>query len=239
MQLTTKLTPTPIPLLFYRVSRLQLAGLGRRLARVLGVHRPQPLTLDDLQIPDSELAKKASELARGCESDALFNHSVRTYLFGLAVGLHIGMNVDRELLYLAAVLHDISLTPEYDDEGAFELNSARAARAFLLAEKTPSERADMIHEAIALHTSAGIADSREPEIALLHFGAGLDVIGLHREDVARETRTAVLDAWPRANFKVEFDQLIKDQTTRKPDCHVARQYRLGFKQMIAWAPFPE
>lgn len=239
MALTTKLSQTPIPLMLYRFSRLQMSSLWRRTGRALGVRRPVPLTLDELQVPDSALATKATELARGCESETLFNHSVRTYLFGLAVGNHLNLRVDRELVYLAAILHDIGLTSEYDTDGPFELNSARAAHEFLLAENTPAERADMVHEAIALHTSSGVADSREPEIALVHFGAGFDVVGLRRADVAKETRTTVLGAWPRIKFKEEFGRLMKDQATRKPDCHVARQYKMGFKQMIARAPFSE
>ena len=211
----------------------------RRTARALGVNRPVPMQLDDLTIPDSQLARDATALAQGCEPRFLFNHSVRSYLFGLAVGKHLGLQPDVELLYLAAILHDIGLVPEYDRDGSFELNGARAAREFLVNNDMATARADLVHEAIALHAAVGIAGSREPEIALMHYGAGVDVIGFRAEDVAMETRQAVLADWPRASFKSEFAKLVEDQSTRKPECHIAGHYRLGFNGKIAAAPFAE
>ncbi|MCP4448989.1 MAG: hypothetical protein GY811_27195 [Myxococcales bacterium] len=59
-------------------------------------------------------------------------------------------------------------------------------------EGIEEQRAVLVHEAIALHTSAGIAHLREPEIALTHFGAGFDVFGLAREEVASETKDAIV-----------------------------------------------
>ena len=67
-------------------------------------------------------------MARAIEPDFVFNHSVRTYLFGLAIGENLELRPDRELLYLASILHDVGLMPEHESEGSFELDSARAAR---------------------------------------------------------------------------------------------------------------
>lgn len=237
MQLTTDLPRTPAAQLILRFVRLELGTLARRAARALGINRPVPLALEDIAIPDSDLALKARTLARGCEPDFLFNHSVRTYLFGRAVGKQLGMKPDPELLYLAAILHDIALTPDYDGDGSFEVNGARAARDWLSQHGVPDDRADLVHEAIALHTAVGIADSREPEIALMHFGAGVDVIGFHDEDVAEKTRRDIVEAWPRARFKAEFPRLIEDQASRKPACHIAGHFGLGFNDKIAGAPF--
>jgi cyanamide hydratase family protein with HD domain len=239
MQLTTQLSRTPVPVLILRFAGLEIGNVLRRAARALGIHRPVTLSLDNLAVPDSNLARQATTLARGCEPDFLLNHSVRSYLFGLAVGRHMGLRPDHELLYLAAILHDIALTPPYDGDGSFEVNGARAAREFLVRHHVPAERADLVHEAIALHTAVGIAGSREPEIALMHFGAGLDVIGFHNEDVATATREAIVHAWPRVRFKAEFPKLIEDQAQRKPDCHIAGHFGLGFNRKIAAAPFAD
>ena len=239
MQLTESLSRTPTPTLIMRFVGLELGTLVRRTARALGVNRPAVLSADDLAIPDSTLARQATELARGCEPDFLVNHSVRRYLFGVAVGRHLNLKPDRELLYLAAILHDLALTPEYDVEGSFELNGARAAREFLVGEGLVGERADLVHEAIALHSAVGIAGSREPEIALVHYGAGVDVIGFRGEDVARETREGIVADWPRVNFKEHFAQLIEEQALRKPDCHIAGHFGLGFNKKIQGAPFSE
>ncbi len=237
--LTRELPQVPIPRLIPRLLRLELAGALRRLARALGHRRPIALTPEQLEIPDSELARRATKLARAVEPDFVFNHSVRTFLFGVAVGHNLGLRPDRELLYLASILHDVGLTPEHDGEGSFELNSARVARSFLLDAGVDDARAALVHEAIALHTSAGIAGSREPEIALTHFGAGLDVIGVRREDVADATHEHIVTVWPREQFKERFTELLREQVTRKPNCHIAGPMKLGFDKMIRRAPFSQ
>ncbi len=237
--LTTVLDRTPTPTLALRLARLEVEGLLRKLARGLGIGRPAPLTLDELAIPDSKLAQAATELVESCEPPYLLHHSVRSYLFGAAVGTHLAWRFDREVLYLAAVMHDIGLVEPYDDEGSFELNGARVARDFLATQGAETERADRVHEAIALHSAVGVAGRNSDELALLHFGAGVDVIGYRVEDVAPATRAAITTAWPRLGFKHAFTRVLEDQVTRKPRCHIAGHMGLGFARKVAAAPFPE
>ncbi len=239
MQLTTTLGRTPAPRLAARFARIELGGLARRLARSLGSNRPAVLRLEDLPLPDSRLAREATALAGRVESPLLVNHSLRSYLFGAAIGRHLGWRTDHELLYLACILHDLALAPAYDRPGCFELNGARTAHAFLLEQGLERERADLVHEAIALHSAVGIAGSREPEIALLHFGAGVDVIGYRAEDVAPETRAAIVARHPRLAFKREFAAVLEDQARRKPHCHIAGHVGLGFLRKLQQAPFAE
>lgn len=56
--------------------------------------------------------------------------------------------------------------------------SADAASRFLHAHDYPKAKTDIVWDAIALHSSADIAERREPEVALVHFGAHVDVMGL-------------------------------------------------------------
>ncbi len=239
MSLTTVLDRTPAPTLALRFARLEFERLLRKFARALGVGRPAPLSLDALPIPDSELARAATALVESCEPPYLLHHSVRSYLFGAAVGTHLGWRYDAEVLYLAAVMHDIGLVEPYDGEGSFELNGARAARSFLDEQGAATERAERVHEAIALHSAVGIAGARSDETALLHFGAGVDVIGYRAEDVAPATRVAITEAWPRLGFKRAFTEVLEKQVARKPRCHIAGHMGLGFARKLAAAPFGE
>jgi cyanamide hydratase family protein with HD domain len=239
MHLTTELTRTPVPILLQRFARLELGGLLRRSARALGIRRPAALTLADLPLPDSAYCRAATALAQRIESPMLFNHSMRTYLFGTAIGRHLGLEADPELLYLASILHDIGLTAAHDGPDSFELEGARAAREFLLREGLNEERAARVHEAIALHAAVGLAGRGAPELALVHYGAGVDVIGFRAEDVAPSTRAAIVARYPRHRFKREFAVLIAQQARRKPRCHIAGHHALGFNRKIAAAPFAE
>jgi hypothetical protein len=59
-----------------------------------------------LLIPDSLLAKEATDLLREHSTDLLFNHSIRVYLFAAEQGRKRKLRFDPELLYVAAAFHD-------------------------------------------------------------------------------------------------------------------------------------
>ncbi|MGY4310895.1 HD superfamily phosphohydrolase YqeK [Bradyrhizobium sp. JR3.5] len=60
-----------------------------------------------LIIPDSLLAKEATEILREHSTDLLFNHSIRVYLFAAEQGRQRKLRFDSELLYVAAAFHDL------------------------------------------------------------------------------------------------------------------------------------
>ncbi len=239
MQLTATLPRTPTPLLLRRLLAIEFGGVIRKCARLFGINRPAVLSLADLKVPDSALCRQATEFAASLESPMLFNHSMRTFLFGTAVGKHLRIAVDPELLYLSSILHDIGLTPEFEAADSFELNGARGAHRFLLDAGMPAERAACVHEAIALHSAVGIANHGAPELKLVHFGAGVDVLGYHAEDIAQPTLNAIVAQYPRHRFKVDFTALLSAQAARKPQCHIAGHMSLGFARKMAGAPFAE
>lgn len=237
--LTTNLGRTPSLQLAFRFARVELGGLARRLARTIGINRPLPLGIGELAVPDTAMARQAIDLVQSCEPTYLFNHSMRSYLFGAAVGRKLNLNYDAEVLFLASIMHDLGLASPYDTAGSFEVNGARAARDFMLAQSASQERADRVHEAIALHSAVGIANRKDIETRLLHFGAGVDVIGYHAEDVDRSTKEAIVRARPRLDFKRAFLELLEAQIAEKPDCHIAGHMGLGFGQKLRQAPFTE
>lgn len=240
MQLTQSLSRTSTPLLISRFARLEIGGLGRKIARAFGYNRPRNISLDEIKIPDTQLAKEATELVEASSPEFLLNHCIRSYCFGVALAKHLNLKADLELFYLAAIMHDLGLVDPHDKkDGSFEVVGADAAYDFMMAKNSGEEKASLVHEAIALHSAVGIASKREPEIALVHYGAGIDVIGFRAEDVSAETREAIVNAYPRHNFKSCFSPLLKDQVERKPQCHIAGHYHLGFTSKINSAPFSE
>lgn len=240
MQLTTTLSRTPTPVLISRFARLEISGLGRKIARAFGYRRPENIPIEDIVIPDTQLAKDATALVEACSPQFLVNHSIRTFCFGAAIARQLDIKADMEVFYLASIMHDLGLVSPHDlTEGSFELVGANVAQKFMLEKGAGQDKADLVHEAIALHTAVGIADKCEAEIALVHFGAGVDVIGFRAEDISTETREAIVNAYPRHGFKQSFPPLLKDQVERKPDCHIAGHYNLGFAGKIKAAPFSE
>lgn len=52
-----------------------------------------------------------------------------------------------------------------------------------------------------LFYTSEIAEEKQPEIALVHFGAGMVVVGLRIEDIPEETFNFIIEVYPRLGFK--------------------------------------
>lgn len=50
--------------------------------------------------------------------------------------------------------------------------------------RIPQAKIDRVWDAIALHSAADIAERKGPEVALVHFGAHVDVMGLRIEEIS-------------------------------------------------------
>jgi hypothetical protein len=167
----------------------------------------------------------------------LANHSFRSHFFAVALADRDGVRFDEELLYVAALLHDIGLVEEFDSGRCFEEDGADAAAGLAEQEGWEAERRERLAEAIRLHVATEIALDDGPEAYLLWHSTGLDVEGhRHGELTAAEVGT-VLDAYPRLDFKEGFLELIEDQARRKPACWAAEAMGCGLAARIEAAPF--
>jgi hypothetical protein len=161
-----------------------------------------------VRIPDSRIARDITQLIRDTESELLFQHSVRVYYWGALSGKRHGLQFDPELLYAAAMFHDIGITPHYHgSQLRFEVDGANAARDFLRSRGMPEDGIERVWLAIALHTTPGIPEHMHPEIALVQAGAGMDMAGRNFDQFTEEERTAVIAAHPRGQ---EFGQRVID-----------------------------
>jgi hypothetical protein len=172
-----------------------------------------------LLIPDSALAREATELVRDTESELLFLHSMRVYAWGALAGRRRTLGFDPELLYIGAMFHDFGLTERFSDSTLrFEVDGANAAADFLRHHGIVQRDIDKIWTAIALHTTPGIPQFMHPEAALLHVAAGMDVAGRAYAEFTPEEREAVTAAWPRAdNFKQAIIDAFYDGLKHRPD----------------------
>lgn len=169
-------------------------------------------------IPDSKLAREATEHVRDCESPLLLHHSLRVYYFGALVGARKGLRFDPELLYLGAMFHDVGLTTLYSSATErFEVDGANAARDFMRARDVPEASINLVWDAIALHTTPGIPRHKKPEVALVTAGVEMDVLGLGFSEVPEEIRDQVVKAHPRVDFKEGILRAFADGIEHKPE----------------------
>lgn len=175
-------------------------------------------TIAGISIPDTALVREATEFIRSAESDVLFHHSRRVYLFGALHGGRLGLQPDPELLYVAAMFHDLGLTARYGTSTQrFEIDGADAARDFLLEHGVRRSDADRVWLGIALHTTPEVTGRLDPETALLAAGVRTDVVGVGREDLATEAVDAVIAAHPRPDFKNRILAAFNDGMKHRPD----------------------
>jgi len=170
-----------------------------------------------LVIPDSSLAKEATDILREHSSDLLFNHSIRVYLFAAEQGCQQKLRFDSELLYVASAFHDFGLIKKFSSQNErFEVDGANAARQFLTAHNIPEEQVQTAWEAIALHTTPGVTQYMRPGVALLNSGVGLDVLGKQFDQFPSELRDEIVARYPRKNFKEGFVQAYFGGFAHKP-----------------------
>jgi len=173
-------------------------------------------TIVGIRIPDSELARDAREVALELSPDFLLAHVDRTYVFGALAAARAGLAVDEEIAYVAAILHDLGLTDRHGGERRFEVDGAEAARAWALSNGMSADEAQRVWDAIALHASPGIAEHRSPECALVHWGAGIDVLGFGADQLTPAVIAEVHRAFPRDGFADGMADLLEAAARRSP-----------------------
>ncbi len=151
----------------------------------------------------TDVAQAAIRLAQSTESRSVFNHSVRSYLFGelLAArdGLHPGADYDSETLFLACVLHDLGAGTAAPGKARCEVEGADLAAALLTDHGCERVMVDGVWDAIALHSSSGIAERRGPLCYLTRLGIGVD-FGLDAEFIDEGTAAAIHARYPRLSM---------------------------------------
>lgn len=178
----------------------------------------KPASVAGISIPDSSIARQATELLLEHGTEFIYNHSLRVFVFASLTGKNRKLSFDPELLYISAVFHDLGLTPHYSSaDKRFEVDGANAARDFLKAQGLPPSSLQLVWDAIALHTTIGIAEYKEAEVALLYSGVGLDVMGEGYQDLTAVNREAIIQQFPRNDFKKKIIPAFFDGFRHKTD----------------------
>jgi HD domain len=174
-------------------------------------------TIAGVQVPDTALVRDVTDFIRAHENYVLFHHSRRVFFFGALQGFRRGLQPDLELLYVGAMFHDLGLTERYRTSNLrFEVDSANAARDFLLQRGLDQADARKVWLSIALHTTPGVPEFLEPEIALVTAGVETDVLGIGRDDLPSDKLAAVTAAHPRPDFKHRILQAFTDGNKNRP-----------------------
>ena len=177
-----------------------------------------PREVAGVAMPRSAYAVRAAEFAKQCQPDFLFNHGMRTFVFGALYVRKRGLAFDADAAFAAAALHDLGLLPAFASEQAsFEIDGANAAERFGRSAGMPPRRADVIWHSVEMHDGKWALTSRQgAEAMLVAAGAAVDVDGPDDSAVNADEVAAAVAAFPRLQFKARFTALLTDHCRRKP-----------------------
>jgi hypothetical protein len=188
-------------------------------------------------IPDTAACRAALAVATEYCSPALVNHCVRAYLWGAHLGGMRGISFDGELLYVAAMLHDLGLIAEFDNHSLpFEVGGGHVAAVFAAGAGWRAERRHRVAGVIVAHMADAVDPDADPEGFLLERATSFDISGRSPEDYPIELRSAVLARYPRLGLAAEFLACFEEQARRKPESQAAAAVRSGIAGRLAANP---
>src|SRR5260370_11879086 len=106
----------------------------------------------DLKLPDSGAVRDAHDQAQAESPPWLFNHVMRSWIYGAKLVQRRVLAPDAELVAVAVLLHDLGLARGGSPDRRFEVVGADPARPFSLSHTMPAPRPPSVQHPIPLHT---------------------------------------------------------------------------------------
>lgn len=196
------------------------------------------MQLADFPVPDSFAARGALALAREYQSPAITAHALRSWLWAEAFALVDGVaGIDHELLYVAAVLHDIGTVTEFDNHTlSYEHAGGHVGVALAAGAGWDRERRERVLDVIVRHNWPSVDRSMDAEGYLLETATALDISGARPDALPAEFVREVLAVHPRSSLAAEFGACVTDQAARKPDTAARRLVDGGVVRKLAANP---
>ncbi|KAK0708663.1 hypothetical protein B0H67DRAFT_603524 [Lasiosphaeris hirsuta] len=179
-------------------------------------HGPTPSlprrTIAGVSVVDTPLIRAAQQYMRDHSNDAVYNHVMRTWLFGtlmVANNATLRALVDPEVQAVSLLLHDLGFdrTPGsklVSEDKRFEVDGAIAARDFIRDHREgrgwEERRVQLVWDAIALHTEQKYALFKEPDVETVSRGIFMDFSGPDR-GVTKEEYQKVADVFPQDTLR--------------------------------------
>ena len=220
-----------------------LLTLPAETRRLLSIRqqRVAELDIETLSPPDSMATRAAESQLREMSSPMVVNHSYRSYWWGALIAAHDDVAFDKELVYIAALMHDLYVDKPDAIAGphCFTLPAVRDIERLGETVGWEPRRIDAAAEAVTLHLNL-IPPRVSPEAYAVFIGARLDITGFRLDDIGDENRTGILARYPRLDLKRETVPLFKMQSRENRGSRMDFYTRfLGANWFINRAPFEE
>lgn len=188
--------------------------------------------------PATPAARAARSLAAQYHSESMQNHVMRSWLWAEAFAAVEGRSdIDHELLYVSAMLHDIGIVPEFDNVHlSYEEAGGHVAVALTTGAGWDADRGRRALEVIIRHNWPSVDPTMDVEGYLLEIGTALDISGARADVLPADFVREVLAEYPRLQLAREFGDGVVDQAARKPHTSAHRLVSGGVVGKLANHP---
>lgn len=196
------------------------------------------MRIADARLPDTPATRGAMAVAERFCTAALLEHSIRSWYWARGFAATTGVEPrDPELLAVAALLHDVGLTPAFDAVTLpFETAGGNVGWAVTAGAGWPPGRRERVVEVIERHMWQEVDPAEDPEGHLLEIATALDISGARAGALPPDLVAEVLAAHPRGALASEFTACMSDQAARKPGSRAARLVAGGLAAKLAAHP---
>lgn len=198
---------------------------------------PLPGQIAGIGVPADDVSAATWAWAQRSLPSYLFAHSVRAYCWGAVIAEREGWPFDRQILWVATLMHDVGLTRIPKNTMCFDVEGAEIARRFVERAGMATADAERVAIAIILHMRPAVTLADGVESVLLDRATAIDVRGDEFELIAG-LRAAVVAAYPRGAFDRWFLAAIRREVAVRPSCQSARLLNeTGLEAWMARSPW--
>lgn len=192
--------------------------------------------LDTFQVPDSTFAREAEQACAELP-DVLVGHSYRTWLFGRALAAVDGNELDDELFYCGALLHDHGIVKPTTNRD-FTLASVDRMRVCADVAQLAEDRRELLADGICVHLTPGVTVATDGALGCyVQWGAMVDIAGLRIWDIAPGNVEATLRRHPRGDMRGQLLAMVRAEARAVPKGRFSLLLRCGFPLAVRMAPF--
>lgn len=179
--------------------------------------------MTSLLTPPTATAALALEVLGTWSSPELVNHCLRSWVWAQRLAQTMALDHDPELLFVAAMLHDLGVAPHFDALAVpFEDAGGAVAWTFAAGAGWSPQRRRRVEEVIQKHAMRSVDPLSDAEGFLLEAATSLDVSGSGAERWDPAFVRAVGLELPRLDFAASFGASMHEQALRKPHSEAAR-----------------
>ena len=189
-----------------------------------------PIDSRVFELPTSRVAREAEAVTNKLRnsSPVILQHSYRTWMLGTALAILDDQELDSDLFYCAALLHDYGLA--HSKIGIdFTVAGSELAFGAVEAGGRSKEEAKLVADGICVHPTVGISVERDGAIGYyLQWGSMADIAGLRRGEVSADRLDEILRKHGRGeHFKDDMAEIVSTEARSVPRGRFALYKHLG------------